>query len=313
MERVRIYAGAGLAAYHFGASHPFGPDRQQAFLDAWAEALPPVEASLHPPVAGTRAQVEWFHDSAYVDWVIAATEAGEGYLDAGDTPAAKGIYEAALNVVGTVVDGVDALLRGEVRRVFVPIAGLHHARRDRAAGFCVFNDCGVAIEYLKRRGLERIAYVDIDVHHGDGVYYAFESDPGVIFADIHESPQSLYPGTGQASEHGTGAAVGTKLNLPLPAGADDKMFREAFAGVEALLHRHRPQFVLFQCGADGLVGDPIAHLRYSEAAHRHATTRLLEIAEDCCGGRLLALGGGGYDRGNLARAWLTVVEVMAGV
>ena len=116
-------------------------------------------------------------------------------------------------------------MHGECRRAFVPIAGLHHAARDRAAGFCVFNDCGVAIELLKRAGLKRIAYVDIDAHHGDGVFYAFEDDPAVIFADLHEDGRYLYPGTGMAEEIGKGAARGMKLNVPLPPGADDQRVR----------------------------------------------------------------------------------------
>ena len=186
-----------------------------------------------------------------------------------------------------------------------------HASRGHAAGFCVFNDCGVAAEVLRSRfGLKRVAYVDIDAHHGDGVFYSFEDDPYLLFADIHEDGRYLYPGTGAASETGVGAAKGTKLNLPLPPGADDAEFHRAWARIETYLEESQPEFILFQCGADSLEGDPITHLRLSEEAHAHAATRLCALANRSAQGRLLAMGGGGYNRRNLARAWTRVVRSM---
>ena len=193
----------------------------------------------------------------------------------------------------------------------MPIAGLHHARRDSAAGFCVFNDCGVAIETLRQlHAIRRIAYVDIDAHHGDGVFYAFEADPELCFADLHEDGQYLYPGTGGVSETGRGAARGTKLNIPMPPGADDRAFFRAWEAVESFIDRAAPEFILLQCGADSIAGDPITHMAYSSAAHRHAARRLCILAERHCDGRLLALGGGGYNLRNLAEGWCAVVEAM---
>src|SRR5256885_8951990 len=144
--------------------------------------------------------------------------------------------------------------RGESRRAFVPIAGLHHAARDRAAGFCVFNDCGVAIELVKRAGLKRVGYVDIDAHHGDGVFYAFEEDAAVVFADLHEDGRYLYPGSGALEERGRGAAAGTKLNVPLPPGADDEVFARVWPHVIARPEKFAPEFMILQCGADSLEG-----------------------------------------------------------
>jgi acetoin utilization protein AcuC len=211
--------------------------------------------------------------------------------------------------VGAALVATEALMSGQARRAFVPIAGLHHAGRGHAAGFCVFNDCGVVIEQLKQaHGLERIAYVDIDAHHGDGVFYAFEDDPAVIFADLHEDGRFLYPGTGAATETGTGAGAGFKLNIPLTPGSGDDAFRAAWPAVEAHLERHRPQFVLFQCGADSLGGDPITHLELTEESHAHAARQLCRIADRHAGGRILGLGGGGYNRRNIARAWTRVVQ-----
>jgi acetoin utilization protein AcuC len=200
-------------------------------------------------------------------------------------------------------------MSGQARRGFVPIAGLHHAGRGHAAGFCVFNDCGVVIEHLKRaHGLERIAYVDIDAHHGDGVYYAFEDDPALVFADVHEDGRFLYPGTGSADEVGKGAAQSTKLNIPLPPGAGDREFLAVWPAVLAHVERHRPQFVILQCGADSLAGDPITHLAFTEEAHAHAARTLCAIADRFAGGRILGTGGGGYNRRNLARAWTRVLQ-----
>src|SRR5256885_14246278 len=164
--------------------------------------------------------------------------------------------------------------RGENRRAFVPIAGLHHAARDRAAGFCVFNDCGVAIEQLKRSGLKRVGYVDVDADHGDGVFYAFEEDAAVVFAALHEDGRYLYPGTGALGERGRGAAEGPKLNVPLPPGSDDEVFARVWPHVMAHLEKFAPEFIILQCGADSLEGDPITHLRFSPRVHGRAAREL---------------------------------------
>jgi acetoin utilization protein AcuC len=203
----------------------------------------------------------------------------------------------------------EEIMAGRARRAFIPIAGLHHAARGGAAGFCVFNDCGVAIEVLRRKyGLKRIAYVDIDAHHGDGVFYGFENDPDVIFADIHEDGRYLYPGTGREDETGSGAAAGTKLNIPVPPGADDAAFEEAWARVMTHLRKYPPEFILLQAGADSVDGDPITHMRYSASTHERAARDLARLADELGHGRVLGTGGGGYNRINLARAWSGVVQ-----
>jgi acetoin utilization protein AcuC len=236
---------------------------------------------------------------------------GEGFLDFGDTPAFPGIYETSRAVVGATLRAGEMVMAGAARRAFVPIAGLHHESRSRTSGFCVFNDCAVLIEALRRRhGLRRIAYVDIDAHHGDGVYYGFVADPDVLFADIHEDGRFLFPGTGDRSETGEGEAVGTKLNLPVGPGAGDDEFRAAWREVETYLNESKPEFIVFQCGADSLAGDPLTHLRFSEDAHGLAAASLCEIAERHCAGRLVALGGGGYNRANIAVGWSRVVQEM---
>jgi acetoin utilization protein AcuC len=307
-----VFVGEALGRYAFGGGHPFGPDRLDAFwheagrrgLDRRVRTMAPVEAAEDV--------IARFHTPAYVARVKRLSERGGGMLDMGDTPAFPGVFEAAATVVGSALAGAEGILRGDWRRCFVPVAGLHHARRDSASGFCVFNDCGVVIETLKAiHGLERIAYVDIDAHHGDGVYYGFEDDPAVWTADLHQDGHTLFPGTGDADERGRGQARGTKLNIPLAPGADDRAFHHVWPRVEAHLEAAQPQFILFQCGADSLAGDPLAGLAFSWHAHAHAAQRLRQLAEGSCNGRLLAVGGGGYNRANLAAAWCAVVEALA--
>ena len=223
------------------------------------------------------------------------------------------MYEAAAYVVGGTLEALAAIVAGPTRRAFIPIGGLHHAARDSAAGFCVFNDCGVAIEAARRlHGMRRVAYVDIDAHHGDGVFYAFEHDPDVLFADLHEDGRFLYPGTGNRSETGRGAAAGTKLNIPMPPGADDEAFLEAWEEVERYLDAARPELILLQCGADSLGGrsdHAPAYSRPKRMRTRRAACGVL--ADRYASGRVLAMGGGGYNRTNLARAWTRVVEELA--
>jgi acetoin utilization protein AcuC len=308
-SRTALVHGDAIARYGFGEGHPFGPDRHDAFMrEARADGLLERVTSLMPRAA-TAEELEMFHTPAFVALVKERSASGTGYLDAGDTPAWQGVFEAASNVVGATLVATEALMQGAASRAFVPIAGLHHASRSHAAGFCVFNDCGVVAEVLKRRyGLKRIAYVDIDVHHGDGVYYSFEDDPSLVFADIHEDGRFLYPGTGAASEAGSGPGRGVKLNIPLMPGAGDDEFFEAWTRVEAHLEQNGPEFIIFQCGADSLEGDPLAHLRFTEEAHAHAARRLVDIANRHARGRVLGVGGGGYNRHNLARAWTRVLQ-----
>jgi len=307
-----VYLGDALAAYGFGKGHPFSPRRYTAFKQAFEATSFAARCRIESPVSADVAQLISFHTRDYVRRVQAQSKLGQGYLDYGDTPAFRGVFEAATTVVGTTLDATRRIMEGDCRRAFVPIAGLHHAARDMAAGFCVFNDCGVALEYLRREcGLGKVAYVDIDAHHGDGVFYAFEGDPGVIIADIHQDGRTLYPGTGYASETGTGEASGTKLNIPMPPGAGDHLFMSAWEKVEQFLNAQRPEFILLQCGADSIAGDPITAMAYSAASYSHAATRLRAFADQHCEGRLLAMGGGGYNLDNIASGWTAVVAALA--
>ncbi len=308
-NEVLLYVGEALGKYGFPNGHPFGPDRQDAF---WKETLKQrldKRAQLAAPRPASRAELERFHAADYVDRVDQLSELGHGSIDYGDTPAYPGVYDASSAVVGAALEGLERVMSGESYRTFQPIGGLHHARRGSGAGFCVFNDCGVVIDTLRLKfGVKRIAYVDIDVHHGDGLYYPYESDPDLIVADIHEDGMFLYPGTGGEEERGKGEAEGAKLNIPMQPGAGDRQFIEEWERVVDFLGRHRPEFIIFQCGADSLAGDPLAHLKYSPAAHAHAAHSLCQLANEIAQGRIMGFGGGGYNRSNLALAWNAVLK-----
>jgi len=316
MCQTAVFHGEALARYGFGGSHPLGNDRLGAF---WSRLQGENIANVivEEPALANEEDALSFHEKEYVDLVRASSRHGGVLLDRGDTPAFKGVFEASLYVVGSTLAALDCVMAGvdkkgrKVDHAFNPIGGLHHARRDTAGGFCVFNDIGVAILAARKHGIKRVAYVDIDAHHGDGVFYEFEDDPLLFFADIHEDGRHLYPGTGSAFETGKGAAAGTKINMPLEPGAGDKEFVDAFAKIEQFVDGVRPELIILQCGADGLAGDPITHLQYSPKAHAHAADILHRLAHKHCSGRIIALGGGGYNRRNIGAAWTEVVRSLA--
>ena len=308
-DSVLVYKGSELASYGFGDPHPFGFDRHDVFQRELINAGLGEQVEFGMPRRASVDELLLFHTADYIDLVSRKSSEGRGFLDDGDTPAMPGIFDAASDVVGTTLAAVDAVMTGSCKRAFVPIAGLHHAARHAAAGFCVFNDCGVAVEYLRKNyGIKRIAYIDIDAHHGDGVFYGFEDDPDLIFADIHEDGRYLYPGTGAAEETGKGRARGTKLNIPIAPGAVDSDFYREWQRVEQYLEDAKPEFILFQGGADSLKGDPITTLCYTEEAHASAAAALCRLADKHCAGRIVGTGGGGYNRDNLARAWTRIVQ-----
>jgi len=306
MCRVSSVKGDSLLRYSFPPPHPFNSARVVRFWEELGK-LGLGEISVEPERADEEA-VELFHDKGHFEFVRKASTLGYGYLDEGDTPAFKGVLEAAEIAVGSTLSCVEQVMGGEADHGFNPVGGLHHARRDHSAGFCVFNDIGVAIESLRKSGVRRILYVDIDVHHGDGVFYSYEADPEVFIFDVHEDGRFLYPGSGRVEETGRGRAAGTKVNVPLLPGEGDERMRDILPKLEEFAIRAEPEFVILQCGADGLAGDPIGGLAYSESFHSNVAQVLHRVAHSSSKGRLVALGGGGYDANNCARAWTSVVR-----
>ncbi len=311
-----VFFGNELARYGFGGSHPWGTDRIYAFWNRLQEENI-ANIVVEQPETATEEMVLSFHEREYVEFVkMASKQCKSVPLDRGDTPSFRGVFEATLYVVGSTLAALDMVVQGKdragrkIENAFVPIAGLHHARRDAAGGFCVFNDVGVAvIQARKKYGIKRVAYIDIDAHHGDGIFYEFEDDPLLFFADMHQ--QGIYPGTGFTSETGKGAAKGTKMNVPLDAYAGDPEFFAEFTKVEEFVDSCRPELIFLNCGADSLAGDPITDLQYTAKAHGHAAEALRKIARKYCNGRLVAVGGGGYNRANIGAAWTAVVRALA--
>jgi len=310
--RVGVVKGEELLLYSFPAPHPFRRERAVAFYEAFERSLGDLGGSVLEikPEMASDDDVLLFHEPRYLEFVKERSMDGRGYLDYGDTPAFKGCYEASLYVVGSTLKLIKLILDGELDHGFNPVGGLHHARRDSAAGFCIFNDASIAIRYLLDKvGLREVLYVDIDAHHGDGVFYSFYFDKRVRILDFHQDGRTLYPGSGFEHERGGGEAYGTKLNITFLPGAGTREFVEAWEELaEEFLSGSDPDFIILQAGADGLAGDPLTGLSYTEEVHSYVARRLHELAHEKCGGRIVALGGGGYNLENVARAWISILK-----
>lgn len=252
-----------------------------------------------------------FHTEEYVKKVKDLSEKGYGYLDYGDTPAFRGMYDVTRHVVYAAVKAVELVSKGEVNQSFNMVGGLHHAFKDRAEGFCVFNDVAVAITYtLQKLNMKRILYVDIDAHHGNGVFYSFYDDPRVWIVDIHQSGKTLYPGTGFEDEKGEGKAYGTKLNFPLEPFATDKDLLDAVDKAVEFGRKAKPNIVLMQAGVDCVEGDPITSLRFSLKGHLEAVKKFYDLSCDVCSGKMIIFGGGGYNYENCTKAWINILKLL---
>ncbi|MCP2168384.1 acetoin utilization protein AcuC [Goodfellowiella coeruleoviolacea] len=288
-----------LLAYDLGGDHPFDPVRIDLTMRL-ARSLGVLDG-VHPlsPTAAPDAEIERVHRPEYLAAVRAAPTAGwdVGHgLGTIDNPVFDRMHEAAALVVGGSLLAAERIASGAARRAINISGGLHHAMADHAAGFCVYNDCAIAISWLLDHGVDRVAYVDVDVHHGDGVQAAFYDDPRVLTISLHQHPLTLWPGTGWPTELGTGAAEGTAVNVPLPPGTTDQGWLRAFhAVVPSLLAAFRPQVLVTQCGADTHREDPMAGLGLSVDGHLATYRALRELAEQHADGRWLVLGGGGYE------------------
>ena len=293
--------------YAFGDRHPFQPVRVEMTLDLLAELGHPVVPVA--PAPATREEVLDVHEDYYVRRVEALSR-GERVDDAAryglgtdDTPAFPGMDEAARWHVGGTLDAARAIVEGGERRVVQLGGGLHHAQRNFAAGFCVYNDLAIAIQWLARKGLW-VAYVDIDVHHGDGVQQILYEDRRVMTVSLHESGRFLFPGSGEVRELGSGVGRGLKLNLPLEPFTEGESWLAAFDAVvpEALRH-FRPGVIVVQAGADAHFADPLADLMLTTRDYEAIFRRLLALADELSAGRILFTLGGGYAFGAAARIW----------
>lgn len=328
MDACIIY-GAALAAYDLGPEHPLRPERftlATALMRAYDLLAPPLapgpgRLDVIEPVAATEADILRVHDADYVGSVKEASAHPEWFFPArlglgtADTPAFPRMHEASALIAGATLTATREVLAGRHRRSLSVAGGLHHAHRRRAAGFCVYNDCAIAIaDALETHPDLRVLYVDIDAHHGDGVQEAFYDEPRVLTISIHESGEYLYPGSGWPSERGVGAGTGYAVNVPLPPEATDECFEAAFEHVvEPAARAFSPGLVVAQCGADAHHADPLTSLGLTIGGYSALVRRILALADDLCGGRLVACGGGGYSWQHVVpRCWTILAAQVAG-
>lgn len=300
--------GPRSTTYDFGPTHPLTPRRFGTGISLLESlgATPGLD-----PEPATDDELQLVHDPAYIETVKRCGAAPFGPpragIGPGDTPAFAGMHEASASVAGGSLRAVEAIIRGDVLHAFHPGGGLHHAMAGRAGGFCVYNDPALAIARARADDL-RVLYIDLDVHHGDGVQAIHWGDPGVMTVSIHETGTTLFPGTGFADELGGGPAHGTKINLPLDPGTGEQGWLAALEHVlPRLAERFEPDLVVSQHGADSHAFDPLAHLRVTTTAMGAAARLVDALAHRWAGGRWLATGGGGYDVYRVVpRAWALV-------
>jgi|YelNatPaOPRAMG01_1025707.scaffolds.fasta_scaffold53544_2 acetoin utilization protein AcuC len=307
--------GRELLSYDFGPDHVMNARRMQAFFTALESSGLHYDDRIFliKPRMATLEEIALYHDKKYIDFVKEMSAEGTGLLDHGDTPAFPGVFEAASYTVGSTLAAFEAIIEHKVNYSMNPMGGMHHARRGRAAGFCVFNDIGVLIEKARRRyGLKKILYVDLDAHHGDGVMYDYYDDPDLYVVDFHENGRYLYPGTGFEGETGGGPAVGTKLNLLLKPGASDEEFKQKMEKAKQFISQESFELTILQAGVDSIAGDPITHLNLSAYAHLSMLSFLKELSSKSAVGPLIVLGGGGYNLNNIAEVWTKIVKTLIG-
>ena len=309
-----------MLGYDLGGDHPLHPLRWEL---TWALAQSLRVTEQYRVVTSEVADDETLgrvHTPGYINAVRRASSS-DGYLVAvghglgtPDNPIFPGMHENAALIAGASISCAQAIAHREVDRAVNFCGGLHHAMPDSASGFCVYNDVALGITALLDAGVRKVAYVDVDAHHGDGVQAAFYNDPRVMTISVHQSPLSLFPGTGFAAETGRGEAHGTAVNLALPAGTSDASWLRAFhAVVPSLVRAFRPEVLVTQHGADSHREDPLADLNLSVDGQRASYLALRELAESVTDGRWLAVGGGGYSPVRVVpRAWTHMLAIVAG-
>jgi acetoin utilization deacetylase AcuC-like enzyme len=314
------------------AGHPERPDRIRAIYTALHQAqlipgnpfaqfvkdfrpLPPFRNELYS-IEPQPADVKWLrtvHPQSHIDRIKKLCAKGGGILDEGDTPVSPASFEVALLAVGAVLDCCDAVMSGTCKRAFAAVRPPgHHAEPNHPMGFCLFANVAIAAKYLQQKhGLQKIAIVDFDVHHGNGTQACFEADPSVFFVSMHQHPRTCYPGTGFESETGSGEGHGATLNIPFWPGSTDDAYIAAMQHqvLAALTHFH-PEFLLISAGFDAHHDDPLAQMSLTEVGFLRMSQILSNFADEHCGGRVVSALEGGYDLRALGRS---VVNHLAGL
>lgn len=310
-------------AYDLGPEHPFANFRQQPLFDLMRQHGWIDEGEMIRPESATREELELAHEPHYIDFVerLASDHTSDEIireapvfgLGTADNPIAAGQHGAAAAVAGGTIACARAVAEGRAKRAFNPGGGLHHAMPSAASGFCIYNDLVIGIRAAQRAGIERVAYVDYDVHHGDGVEYAFRDDPNVLTVSFHETPDVRWPFTGKVEDRGGPSAPGSAINVPMQSFTGDESWQHCVEHtLRNAFERFRPQMIVTQHGADPHWEDPLAELRLTTRSFEFAARLSRELAEQHADGRWVATGGGGYQPVRvLPRAWSIVWAVMS--
>jgi acetoin utilization protein AcuC len=308
-----------LTEYDFGPDHPMAPVRVDLTMRLADELGVLRRLDVVPAPVASDDLLATVHEPALIEAVMRMSDRpgpGEERYGLGteDNPVFRGMHHASAHVVGASHEAFRRVWAGESLHAANVSGGLHHAMPDRASGFCIYNDVAVGIRWLLDQGAERVAYVDVDVHHGDGVERIFYDDPRVLTISLHESGQFLFPGTGFAADTGGPDAEGSAVNVALPPGTSDSGWLRAFhAVVPPLLREFSPEVLVTQHGCDSHADDPLAHLMLSVDGQREAYVELHELAHEVAGGRWVATGGGGYALVDVVpRAWSHLLATVAG-
>lgn len=313
---LHVYYGPEIQQYYFGPSHPFNQRRVEFAVDLMRECglFDSNDNTCRPIPQASLEDALLFHTPEYLRFLEHASRRGTGYLDQGDTPAFPGCLDASLWLVGSALEALDAVLTGQ-GHAFSPGGGTHHGYRDHASGFCILDDGAVALAAAHERyEVRKALYLDIDVHHGDGVFYGFLDDAWLLDIDFHQDGRTLFPGKGFVHEIGEGEATGVKLNLPFLPGAGDDSVLLAWQEVAVPAIRvFQPELIVMQCGADAHSGDPLASLEWSLNPYLEIAASVHALAHELCDGRLLLLGGGGYNAANVCMVWPAIAHTVGEV
>ncbi|GAB3849044.1 acetoin utilization protein AcuC [Nesterenkonia populi] len=309
-----------LLDYRFTAAHPMDPVRLELTEQLCAQlgVLDAENVITITPELATAEQLGSIHEAGYLDAVREADANGvaseEHGLGTEDTPVFPQMHQGAARIAGGTAALAEGIASGRFARGVNFAGGMHHAHAGRAGGFCIYNDVALAAQTLLDAGFRRIAYIDVDAHHGDGTQQIFYADPRVMTVSVHQSGANLFPFSGYPNETGTGEAAGMSVNLALPEETDDAGFLRGFhALVPAVLDAFEPEVILSQHGADAHAQDPMSDLRLSLEGQRRIALDIAELAERHCAGRWIATGGGGYAvHGIVPRAWTHLTAVVAG-
>ncbi|HWV27855.1 MAG TPA: acetoin utilization protein AcuC [Aeromicrobium sp.] len=318
-DRACVVFDEALTSYDFGATHPMAPVRIDLTMQLARELGVLDRLDVVGAVPATEDELALVHTPQYIERVqhLSAHPHGSDMtlgLGSEDNPVFGHMHEASALIAGASVEAARRVWTGQAPRAVNISGGLHHAMPGHASGFCIYNDVALAIRWLLDNGAHRVAYVDVDAHHGDGVQKMFWDDPRVLTISLHESPQTLFPGTGYSTEVGGEHATGSAVNVPLPPGTADAGWLRAFhAVVPPLLRAFAPDILVTQHGCDSHMDDPLTNLMLTVDGQRAAYLALRDLAAEITGGKWVATGGGGYAVLDVVpRAWAHLLAIVSG-